>query len=324
MALSLRMYSIVTGAALLLTSATASADRGQPDIGKSAQSPGGQQLRFHFADDGRCLRVVSAGVRTRNAVVPGTALASGTITLPPGPTATNIRWAGLYWVILGGAAPVNAVQLNGSAVLPVALPVTASPCWGESSAFAYYANVTTLVVPGANLVSGLDDSGLLGLGPESEGASLVVVYESDTSGACEIVVLDGNDLLNTCGQQIDNLVPAICPPGLPATIHFIGADGQNLNNADDNQLWNGVPVGDNDDFDASDPPAPGAAANISWDTDKWGVVSGPPSIASVNTLCTGNGDCVDWVATVLEVGVRECKPVGVQQSSWDRVKRLYR
>ena len=320
----------LAGVALTLTvlASAASADKGRPEVG-SAGGPiaSNQQPRVRFVNDGRCFRATSAGVRTRHAVLPGTAVASGTVFLPPGPTAASIRWAGLYWVILGNQPPVNAVTLNGNPVAPLALPVTASPCWSELFAYAYFADVTAFVVPGANLVSGLDDSGAFGSAPESEGASLVVVYESETSGACEIVVFDGNDLVNGCGQQVDLRLPVVCPPGVPGSLWFIGGDGQTAPTYpgfDDNQLWNGVALGDNDDFDASDVPGPGAAPDVAWDTDPRSIVVAPPNTASINTLCTSGGDCIDWVATVLEVGVRECAPVSTEPSNWGSVKQMYR
>jgi len=33
---------------------------------------------------------------------------------------------------------------------------------------------------------------------------------------------------------------------------------------------------------------------------------------------------VNWVATVLEVGVRDCIPVGVEGRTWEGMKKLYR
>lgn len=270
-----------------------------------------ERVRFYSGPAG-CFRVVSAGVVTRNASTP---TSGGTITLPAGPTAANIVWAGLYWVILGDTFPPSAVTLNGFPVgAALTGPVTGSPCWGETSAFAYFADVTTLVTPGANTVGGLDDSGILGTGFNSEGASLVVVYQDPNTGACEIIVTDGNDLLT--GGSVDNPILVTCGAGLPATVTFIGADGQV---AGDDQIWNGGPLGDGDDFDSSDPLAPGATPS-GWDTDSWGVITGGVNVATVD----GPGDCISWVATVLEVGVSECTSTSTQESSWGGVKALFR
>lgn len=291
------------------------------------QVVGNQEVRRHFfSKPPSCLRVVTAGVRTRNAP-PSPPTTGGVIALPPGPTPGSIVFAALYWTILAGAPPPNAVTLNGVPVAPVALPVTASPCWGEPFAFAYFADVTGIAVPGANVVAGLDDSGVLGFGPESEGASLVVVYRSQRTGACEIIIKDGNDLIGIgTPLAIDEFMPTACPAGSPATLTFIGDDGQTAPSYPfpDDQLWNGVVLGDTDDFDASDPPAPGAAADISWDTDGWGVVTGPPNTAEVSVVAyPALYDCFNWVATVLEVGVFECQAVPTQNNTWGRIKTRY-
>jgi hypothetical protein len=263
--------------------------------------------------------VVSAGVNTRNSSAP---FAGGVITLPAGPTTSNIVWAGLYWDILDCAPHPIAVTLNGIGVAGATspLPVTASPCWAECYAFAYFADVTAMVKPGANVVGGLDDSGILNTGPESEGASLVVIYQSATDAACQIVVMDGNDLQSTLGQQIDNPVPIACPPA-PGTVTFIGGDGQPF--ADD-QLWNFValPPGGNE-WDNSDPHTVGAIDG--WDTDTYAVPVVPPFTAS-STLPAGGGDCVNWLATVVETGVQPmaCAPTPTNRPTWGRLKSLYR
>jgi hypothetical protein len=223
-------------------------------------------------------------------------------------------------------------------VAPVPLGVTPSPCWPEPFLSAYFADVTALVVPGANVVAGLDDSAILGGPFESEGASLVVVYESQQLGACEIIVMDGNDATavgGVCGSSVTNFLPVTCPPGTPANLYFIGADGQGpAFGFVDNQIWNGVPLGDGDDFDGSDPAAPTApppGPDFAWDTDAmpggWPVIAAPPFAASVDAPVDPAGapcDCVNWIATVLEVGVRDCVPVGVEGSTWEGMKKLYR
>lgn len=324
--------SLLGSAALLALSlpiATAFADNGGAtrDDGVATRTPGTQLERIHFVSEGeRCFRVVTAGVRTRHAVGAVGGTAGGTIILPPGPAAGNIIWAGLYWVILGGAPPINAVTLNGFAVAPAPLPVTASPCWAHPSAFAYFADVTPFVVAGANVVAGLDDSGAFNVSPESEGASLVVIYNDPYTTACEVIVLDGNDLLSMAGQVIDNALPSFCPPGLPARLHFIGGDGQTMPTYPftDNQLWNGLPLGDGDDFDASDPPAPGATPDLAWDTDTYLVPAAPPYVASIDSGAGPSSDCINWIVTVLEVGEFPCQATPTQSKSWGQIKSLFK
>jgi hypothetical protein len=301
---------------------------GRTDAEGGVRDFSAQTVRIHMQNDpGRCLRVACAGIQTRNAdSAPPTT--GGTIVLPAGPEAGNIAWAGLYWVILGNTTPVGTVELNGSAVEATPLSVTLSPCWPERSAYPYFADVTGLVVAGANTVSGLDDSGALAVAPESEGASLVVVYESSESGACEIIVTDGNDLLNTVGEIIDNNLPVSCGDGLDAALTILGGDGQTGVHgfAPDKQLWNDVELsGSQDDWNASDPDSPGSEPDLGWDTDSWSVVTGGGNMASIEMPAIGGpGDCVNWIATVLEVGVHSCEPTPTRGSTWGRIKSLYR
>jgi hypothetical protein len=219
------------------------------------------------------------------------------------------------------------VTLNGSAVSPVSLGVTASPCWPEANAYPFFAEVTGLVVAGANAVAGLDDSGILAHAPESEGASLVVVYQSNEGSACEVIVTDGNDLLHITGQSFVNALPVSCGDGVAATLTFIGADGQTGIHgfAPDDQLWNDVPLsGTNDDWNASDPDAPGCEPELGWDTDSWAVTTGGNTAGIDIPLLGGPGDCVNWLATVLEVGVGECLPTPTRNSTWGQIKSIYR
>ncbi|MBD3161966.1 MAG: DUF3344 domain-containing protein [Candidatus Eisenbacteria bacterium] len=287
----------------------------------------GQTVRLHLrGEDGTCIRVVTAGVRTRNAD-PSPPSASGVITLPAGPSEDNIIWAGLYWVILADLPPSIAVTLNGDPVTAEALSVTGSPCWPEEHAYPFFADVTALVVPGANAIDGLEDGGVLATSPESEGASLVVVYEDPETTACEILVTDGNDLLNAPGQIVDLPLPLTCGDDREATLTFIGADGQTgaHGSAPDDQIWNGAPLGNQDDWNASDPGASGAEPDLSWDTDPWPVVTGGGNLASVEIpLLGGPGDCVNWIATVIEVGVQQCQPVPAESSTWGQIKSRFR
>ena len=172
-----------------------------------------QSVRVRFVPTDECLRVVAAGVTTRNAP-PAPPTTGGTITLPEGPTTENIVWAGLYWEILGDYYPPHTPTINGHDVSPVLLPVTITPCYPEiAHAYAFFAEVTTSVVPGENEIDGLDDSGE---SPDfdfnSEGASLVVIYRSESSSACEIVVFDGNDV--TGELTVGGTTPSTQPGGI--------------------------------------------------------------------------------------------------------------
>ena len=320
---------------IIFAPAISRAAQGVPLTGPASpvSSPSSHTVRARFASQGSfCVRVAVAGVSTRNAPSAGHSTTGGPIDLPPDVAPGSILWAGLYWTILAEEPPMNGVNLNGELVTPVALPVGPSLCWNDSETYSYFADVTGIATPGTNIVAGLDDSGELGIPPESEGASLVVVYASEDNEAREIIIMDGNDVVTTCGQQFDNAIPVTSPSGLSANLYFIGADGQTGPEypfADDNQLWNGAALGDGDDFDASDPASPGASPGVGWDSDAqpsgWPVVTGGGNTASVNTLCALAGDCVAWVATVIEVNVRQCgSSTAVDPTTWGRVKGLFR
>lgn len=280
-----------------------------------------QTVRAEFAGDAQnCLRLAAAGIGTRNAD-PTTQTAGGIIQLS-GPNRNNTLWAGLYWVILDDAEPthVNEVVLNGTPVVPEALPVTDSPCWRQQKAYAYFADVTDLVQGGPNYVSGLDDSGQNNVAPESEGASLIVVYRDRFSSACEIVITDGNDLLKFGGAGRDNALPLACGSGLPARMWVVAGDGQD---APDHQYWNDATLGGGDNLDASDPKAT-SVVRSGWDTDGFDVITSSSNVASVRLPVLGNADCVNWVATAIEVGVSECRTVSVEPQTWGRIKGSYR
>jgi hypothetical protein len=325
----MRVCTLMLVAACLMVMTPALSDLALAERGENIDSestpqspmPSNQAVRVHMlGGPGNCIRLATAGVVTRNAP-PAPPTTGGTIMLPAGPAAGNIIWAGLYWVILDNVPPVhlNAVTLNGAPVVPVPLPITLSPCWPEANAHPYFADVTGLVVAGPNIVAGLDDSGFANTAPESEGASLVVVYADDETSACEIIVTDGNDLTINPGDQWDNALPVACGAGLPADLWFIGGDGQI---SPDNEMWNLAPLGTGDDWDSSDPSAPGAFLN-GWDTDGWQVITGAPNTASIDMPLSG-GDCVNWVATAIEVDVGDCLPSPVEDTTWGTIKGLWR
>jgi len=311
--------------ALLLgiSSALAAADGGVTDGTRiPIRQDGTQRVRVHYVDDARCLRVLAAGVATRNAP-PAPPTTEGVINLPVDLDPGSVVWGGLYWEILGPDVPAALVSLNGTVVTVVPLPVGPPPCFPLTIAsHPYFADVTGLVVAGDNVIDGLADSGPPpDYGYQAEGASLVVIYESEISRACEIIVMDGNDLLSEI-TFIENPMPVSCGDGESATVIFVGGDGQDF--AVDNQLWNGVALGDGDDFDCSDPRMPGAAP-VGWDTDAWVVTTGGGNRGGVSAPeNVPTWDCVNWIATVLEVDVQACGATPTQKTSWGALRALYR
>ena len=295
--------------------------------GYATRAPGSQTVRRYF--DGRrdSLRVAVAGVVTRNAP-PAPPWTEGTITLPDGPQSENIVWAGLYWVILGNQPPRFVPQLNGHDVYAVGLPIRTTPCYPEiQHSYAFFADVTAFVLAGANTVRYLDDAGPPpDFGYQSEGASLVVVYRARDSRACAIIILDGNDVTDYDHRAWETAFDPgwlICGAPVNGILYIIGGDGQRGADGDD-ELWNDMPLGDHDDFDSSDPLSPGAYPG-GWDSDRWEVTVEQTNTAAVrNPPPPGLGDCIDWIATVLEVKVEDNNPTRTRSTSWGRLRSIYR
>jgi hypothetical protein len=111
--------------------------------GPSVQDASNQTVIFHYVPSSaaghECLDAWTGGCKLRHAGAPPTA--SGTISVP-GIVASGATFAQLYWVILSNTPPPNTEMLNGVVLTRIAIgPVTPSPCWAETNAFAYRANV---------------------------------------------------------------------------------------------------------------------------------------------------------------------------------------
>jgi hypothetical protein len=302
--------------------AEAGSGRARSSARGSLRSEGNQDVRVVFRDE--CLRVSAFGTVTRNAP-PAPPMTGGILRLPAEVEPDSVRWAGLYWEILGEAIPDLAPSMNGVEVVPIFIGGTASPCWPDISyAMAFYADVTGLVRAGENVISGLADSGAPPeFGIESEGCSLVLIYGDGLSGACEIAVMDGNNLIdsNQLGVEEELLISHMCTGEGESAVIFIGGDGQE--GGRDEQRLNGIPLGDGDDFDCSDPLTPGAYRG-GWDTDRHVVLMEGENVASV-VRPAGFGDCVSWLVTIVEAGVHTCgEPTAVRSGPWGRLKKSYR
>jgi len=317
---------LVVALLLSLTPAAWSANgstTGPPD-GSGPIAPSGQVVQFHNTSLGGCLDCYVSGVALRNQP-PAPPGASGTIPVPAAVVATAI-FAELYWATLTAttAPPPATETFNG--VLLARVPcggVTVDPCWYSptGSAHAFQADVLPLLVAGPNALAGFPDSGLLATPPESEGATLVVVYE-DSPFDKEIIVTCGNDSHPiqppTFPFGYANALPVASLPGTPATLYFIGADGQTPAPVFADQVyWNGVAlpvIGDS--WMGLDPPGTGY-----WDTLTYSVFTGPPNTA-VSETPGGSGDCINWVATVLCAGKQTCL-IPVEPSTWGQIKSRY-
>jgi hypothetical protein len=288
--------------------------------GPTIQDPSNQTVIFHYVPSGpdgaRCLDAFARGCKLRHA--PGSPpFASGSIGVPS-QVATGAVFAQLYWVILADTPPPATETLNGFPLTRIAIgPVTPSPCWAELSAFAYRADVTGLLVPGNNLLGGFPDSGVNNTAPETEGASLVIVYHASGVDK-EIIITAGNDLV-ALGSGVTTAslpLPVATADGVGAELVMIGADGQV---AADEAYWNGVALDSGDAWLGID-PGPGVGY---WDTLEFGVFTAAPNTVSTSTL-PPTLDCINWVGTVLKVKNGGCETVPVEPKTWGGMKELYR
>jgi hypothetical protein len=243
----------------------------------------------------------------------------------------NVLFAELFWVTLDDQLPPNTETFNGAPLARVPCgPVTGDPCWPTQFAYAWHANVAGLLVPGTNTLSCFPDNCVLGGAPNTEGASLVIVYKS-AAASKEIIVTCGNDLLDGFTGFTSaslNLNPFInSPAGVGAELTFITGDGQSV--FDDEAYWNGgtevALSGVCNAFQGLDQgPGTTAGGGGYWDTLEFGVGIGAPNTASVRILCpSGAFDCLNWVSTVLCVKRGGCA-VPVEPHTWSHIKSLYR
>jgi hypothetical protein len=315
------MRIFVTAAATLLIVAGLSAasfaepngSRAQGD--NSGQVASNQDVLFHYVPNGECLDVLVRGTTLRHAPS-APPFASSTISFPANVVAGAV-YAQLFWVILADAEVSPRETLNGNPLTRIACgPVTPSPCWAEAAAFAYRANVLGLIQSGVNTLDGFHDSGAFNVSPESEGATLVIAYR--TSGIDkEIIVTCGNDPIGAAIGQADLALPVASPDGLGAELYLIGADGQSPPPTwGDEAYWNGVALDSGDAWQGLDP---GAGVGM-WDSMEFGVFTAAPNTASTQS----QGDCLNWVSTVLAVKARGCETVPVEPKTWGGMKEIYR
>jgi len=295
--------------------AGASGIRTVTDPNLNTTVPSTQQVIYRSFNE--CQDCWSSGLTLREAG--GTSgVAGGNIAVPP-QVANNVAYAQIFWVTLDDAPPpTGSITVNGNAVVAIPVgPVTVSPCWQETGAYAFRADVSSLLVPGVNQLRGFPDSGNRNVGPSTEGVSLVVAYRSPSVDK-EVIITAGNDAVGNVAQQVDLSLPVTSAAGFGAEMTMIVADGQSNGSdgapdATDAVIWNGTTISAPNAFLGLD-SGPGVGF---WDTEEFGVSTG-----GANTVSLQIGtDCLNWVATVLCVKRGGCV-VPVEPTTWSRVKGL--
>jgi hypothetical protein len=235
--------------------------------------------------------VTAAGVGLR-----GTGTGSINISTIPG-AATVLR-AYLYWGTIGSANTFTTPTLNGSLVNGDLIGTSGDTCWGAQNNFVYRADVTNNVTGnGTYTIAGLPSN--LTFGNDSQGASLVIIYELSGAPLRTIVINDGAVSLNFVRTSYTDTVSGFNPdnPVTDAHITYLIGDGQAQWDAG-NLTFNGTSI------------ASGIFSGVDgnyWGTHTFnvtGLVETSTNSTTLNNTDPGNPaspDCLLWAATIFSV-----------------------
>jgi len=235
---------------------------------------------------------VAAGVGLRGQ-------AGGNITIAGIPADSTIKAAYLYWGYLDDSeeASLKTLTFAGQAFTGTKTGSGPDCCWGRTSSFAYRADVTSKVTGNAAYAIGGVASGGQIL---AEGASLVVVYQNPATAPHQVLLYDGDDVVNSAGATATNTFGGftIVDPGQAKTTFIVG-DGQTGPGYDDNDSFTGSKGTKNLDNTFT-----GADGNY-WDTATFDVsaqvAAGDTSVSAKIGTASPSGDCLMWAAHVLSV-----------------------
>jgi hypothetical protein len=237
---------------------------------------------------------VAAGVGLRDK-------AGGDITIAGVPADSTIKAAYLYYGYLddGESASLKTITFAGTSFTGTKTGEGPDTCWGRTNSFGYRADVTAKVTGnGTYAITGVASGGQI----LAEGATLVVVYQNAASPPHQILLYDGDDVVNTSGATATNTFGGftIVDPGTARTTFIVG-DGQTGKGYDDNDSFTGSKGTRNLDNTFT-----GADGNY-WDTATFDVSAqvavGDTSVSAKIGTASGpdGGDCLMWVAHVLSV-----------------------
>jgi hypothetical protein len=235
--------------------------------------------------------VVSAGVGLR-----GTG--TGTITLAGIPSGATAQKAFLYWATLGGNGTFTSPTLNGTPVSGTLIGQSDDPLPGIFQAFAYRADVTSLVTGNgtytiADLPAGPLPPANLTVN-DSEGATLVAIYSQLGAPARVITINDGavtliGGLVQAHSTALKGFVTATPPTG--ARLTFVMGDGQSSTPEYAGINTNLLAM---NQFSGSD--------GAYWDTRTYDVSSVlAAGAAKADAVVSTASDSLVWVATILSV-----------------------
>ena len=245
-----------------------------------------QSARFDLKGD-----VIAAGVGLRG-------VGTGDISITGLPDGANVVAAYLYWATIGTANTYTSPTLNDSNVKGKLIGTSGDTCWGAQNNFVYRADVTDLVSGNETYtIAGLPDS--LENGNDSQGASLVVVYEIASEPLRTIIINDGAVTLdfeqNTYTDEIQGFSPD--NPVTDAHVTYLVGDGQSRWDSG-NVLFEGESIA-HDVFTGVDGDFWGT---ITFDVTS--LVSKSPVTTTIDDKDPDNPDspdCLLWAGTVFSV-----------------------
>lgn len=223
---------------------------------------------------------------------------TGNIVVDGIPAGATVYRAYLYWATLGNVNTYTSPTLDGQAVNGDLIGTSGDTCWGVQHNFTYRADVTDLVDGnGTYTIAGLPNA--LYLGNDSQGASLVVVYEDASDPLRTIRLNDGAVTLDFSTLDYTDTLDGFIPdsPVTDAQVTYLIGDGQAKWDAG-NVTFNGVEIAEGI-FSGSD--------GDYWGTHTFDVtdmVSGSPVETTINDNDPGNPDspdCLLWTATIFSV-----------------------
>jgi hypothetical protein len=253
----------------------------------AANADGNETLGPSFVSTLQGGGVISQGVGLSGRK--GPPKASGTIAIAGFPANSTVHEARLYWTILGGTD--TTATLNGATVTGTAIGTSADTCWGASGNTTYRADVTGLVTGNGNyVVAGLPSANM---GPDTQGASLVVLHRNDAASfKTKITVLDGALTGSIPGAPVGGTFTGFTVPAnrTSAFFHFIVGDGQST--SDGALVFNGTTLGTN---------IVAAVDGNYWDDFTFNVASSaPPGLTSAPFSVTTLEDCLVLAAATFD------------------------
>lgn len=233
------------------------------------------------------LVAVGVGLAARNS----TAMATRDVVVTGVPAGATIVSARLYWMTIGG--PDAMVTINGTPLNGTQIGTAPDTCWSRAAGnFAYRADVAAVVTGnGTYTLGGYPvDNGTV----DSQGASIVIVYDDPADGRSNLVKIAEGSI----GYVGDGRVAASTLNGFTIAAGFDRARVLNI-------------VGDGQPFDeslflanvATGAPSPFSGLDGTyWDT-RWDDVTMliTPPATSFETRIESSNDCLAWTVNAIVV-----------------------